>query len=416
MKKSKLLLVITLGLVLAMLTFTTSTFSWFSRAEGDTTATGNALAYEPTNMPISTGGVSMSTQMLDASGEPTGDDPVANFSNNSGIANGKRVSYRTTLTNSSNTDQSVSLYISKLSDISGGNFYLGVNDPLKTYKQYRITSASPAKTSKRGSKLDVLKQNVYVGLHKDEIKKLTAKNPEVHAWNDKGEDKRYAFSSAANTGGTGNYKTDYGWKNEKGELIEQIFNIYAYTVSSYCTDFKLSDDSITGDYDKSQSTISTNNTIIYYEYSGIYYAESRMAGKAAKISSFYSTADVVISQPLLIQAEGENITYSSSNQGIATVDPTTGQVTGVSAGSVDIIATSTGVYGDTITATCKVTVYDNNVEAFDGTDVPIITNVKVPGKNQNDGSPGQVTIDWFIKNDGGLSPLKYEIKSVYLTL
>ena len=68
-----------------------------------------------------------------------------------------------------------------------------------------------------------------------------------------------------------------------------------------------------------------------------------------------------------------------------------------------------------LSVTCHVKVVENVYETFDGTDVPIITNVKVP-KAGDDDSPGQVTIDWFIKNDGGLSPLKYEIKSVYLTL
>ena len=98
---------------------------------------------------------------------------------------------------------------------------------------------------------------------------------------------------------------------------------------------------------------------------------------------------------------------------VATVNSTTGVVNGVKAGTATITATSTGVYGDTITAECTVTVLAK--ESNEKTDVPIITNLKVNGISDV-GEPATESIYWYIKNDSSSGPLTYTIEDVYLTL
>ena len=391
MKKSKLLLVITLGLVLAMLTFTTNTFSWFNRP---TTDKGDALELSLSSMPISTGKVSMETHLLEDNGEPTAEN-VANFSNNSGIANGKRVSYRTTLTNNSDTDQSVSLYISKLSDISGGNFYLGVNDPLKTYKQYKITKAQTYKSELKDFESNGLK-NIYIGFQKDD--NYTPTNWEI---------------------------SDDDIKNYVGDISDgdgygHAYNIYAVTVDSTITHLQLYNGSIqnSNKYLGEQNVDTTNLVRIYKNLDGtggVYCDEisTRVPNKyAAKITQYYKNATVVKGESISIGAQGNSLSYSSEHNNIASIS-NSGLIKGESEGETDIKIISTGAMGEELSVTCHVTVVENVYEAFDGTDVPIITNVKVPAPGAN--SSGQVTIDWFIKNDGG-STMSYKIESVYLTL
>ena len=403
MKKSKLLLVITLGLVLAMLTFTTNTFSWFNRPEEKS---GNALELSLSSMPISTGGVSMSTQMLNESVEPTGNS-VTDFSNNSGIARGDRVSYRTTLTNKSDTDQSVSLYISELSKITGGNFYLGVNDPLKTYKQYKITQAQPKKTDSNIPYSDGYMKNIFIAFNRNDFQNPNPNAYKFHYW-----------------GSEGNYDADFVKTNHSENVDGNYFDVYYATVPIWATKGQLwKPDSGDGTwYADTIITFSESNFLRVFNWAesdnGIAGAKenaSRYKATPASIDRFYSSAVKGVNNtdmPLAANGVG-TFTYNSDAPSIASIDATTGLLKGISVGNTTVHVTATGTWGNKITMDCAVEVYDNNVEAFDGTDVPIITNVKVPAPGDN--SSGQVTIDWFIKNDGG-STMSYNIKSVYLTL
>lgn len=403
MKKSKLVLVIMLALVLCITCISSPTFSWYTRPKEQS---GNSLSWSG-NYDISNGdGVTMQT-FASTDGGKTYTEEVTDFSESGGLSAGGCKYYRTEISNSSHYAQSVSLYLSKLTlpESSQGNFYLGVNDPLKTYKTYGSSVVSGGE--KVASRIN--EQNVYLGLHSDptEMNKLPPTIDFIHAWNDSGVIFDCSWSDAVSTGNTGEWSLGSSyWSDAK-----QTFNIYAMKIDYRCTKFQFVKKT-NNYYSDPQPEISSNNTIVYFEHGNNYIAQAKQSGTAAGISTFYSSASVAIGDTINLAATGKGtINYKSSNTSVATVN-SSGVVTGVKSGTASITVTSTGAYGDTITATCNLTVVakESNVK----TDVPIITNVKVNGISDV-GEATTESIYWYIKNDGS-GALTYTIEDVYLTL
>lgn len=402
MKKSKIIVVSVLAVILCVMCVTTSTFSWFTRPQ---TKKGDSLGWS-INYDTSVGsGVTMKTY-ASADGGNTYDETaeVTSFSNSSGIGAGDRVWYRTDITNNGNAPQSVSLYLSKLTlpESTQGSFNLGVNYPLKTYKTYGSSVASSGE--KVASTIN--EQNVYVALHNSEIDKLTAKltSGYIHAWSTSGGVSDCYWSNVVDTGKTGSWDVGY-WSSA------QTFRIYAAKVKYSSTNFMLYTND--GWQNDAQPSIASQNTMGYFEHGGTYYVKALTSGEAAGLNTFYSTASVTTGSTIDLAAAGKGtITYESSDTSVATVNSTTGVVNGVKAGTATITATSTGAYGDTITATCTVTVLakEGNIK----TDVPIITNLKVNGISDV-GEATTESIYWYIKNEGS-GALTYTIEDVYLTL
>lgn len=405
MKKSKIIIVSVLAVILCVMCVTTSTFSWFTRPQ---TLKGDSLGWD-INYDTSVGsGVTMKTYASTDGGSTYNEaQEITSFSNSSGIGAGDRVWYRTDITNNGASPQSVSLYLSKLTlpENAQGSFYLGVNSPLKTYKSYGASSASS------GEKVvsTINQQNVYLGLHSDatEMAKLPPTIDFIHAWNNSGVISDCSWSDAVSTGNTGEWSLGSSyWSDAK-----QTFNIYAMKIDYRCTQFQFVKKP-NNYYNDPQPIISSNNTIVYFENGGNYIAQAKVSDPAAGISTFYSSARVTAGDKINLAATGKGtITYKSSNTSVATVD-SSGVVTGVKSGTAIITVTSTGAYGDTITATCNlsVTSKEGNVK----TDVPIITNVKVNGMSDV-GEATTESIYWYIKNDGS-GALTYTIEDVYLTL
>lgn len=397
MKKSKLLLVIMLAVVLCIACVCGSTFSWYTRPNEQS---GSSLKWD-SNYSISNGeGIAMQT-LASADGGKTYTEEVSSFSNTAGLAPGKCVYYRTAIMNSSTASpQSVSLFLSQLdlSDNSGGKFYLGVNGPLKTYKNYAVQTVS----SNEPIQSKVHRQNVYVGLEsvEESENKFTDRNLSVHSWN---YDSDCSWSNAKNTGNTRSWSlgSNY-WEN-----ASRTFNIYAFEIDSRSTKFQIVDTD--GRRTDAMPTISSNNTIVYFEDGGAYHSQQKNSAAAAKIEKFYSSAKVKVDDTVSIPATGTNITYSSSNTSVAKVSAD-GTVTGVRSGTAKITATSTGVYGDTITAECLVRV--NHSGSF--ADVPVVTNFKISAAPDSTNAAVEY-VYWYIKNDSS-SVLKYSIADIYLSL
>lgn len=406
MKKSKIIIVSVLAVILCVMCVTTSTFSWFTRPQ---TLKGDSLGWD-INYDTSVGsGVTMKTYAsIDGGSTYNEAQEITSFSNSSGIGAGDRVWYRTDITNNGASPQSVSLYLSKLTlpENAQGGFYLGVNSPLKTYKSYGASSASS------GEKVaaTINKQNVYVALHNGEIDDLKSRLSDgyIHAWSNSGGDSDCNWSNVVDTGKTGSWDVGY-WSSA------QTFRIYAAKVKYSSTNFMLRTND--GWQEDAKPSISSQNTIGYFEYGGSgtasnYHVKALSSGQAAGLDTFYSSARVTVGSTVDLAATGKGtITYKSSNTSVATVN-SSGVVTGVKSGTAKITVTSTGAYGDTITATCNLTVAakESNVK----TDVPIITNVKVNGMSDV-GEATTESIYWYIKNDGS-GALTYTIEDVYLTL
>lgn len=393
MKKLKIIVVSLLAVILCVMCVTTSTFSWFTRPQS---LQGDHLGLD-FNYDISTGtGITMRTYASIDDGktyvETTGSE-ITDFSKAGGLAAGTRVCYRTDIINSGTAPQSVSLYLTKLEfpEDTSGSFYLGVNGPLKTYKNYygdsSLTSDKQAVT--------INQKNVYVGFYNANT--YTPTDYQIHWWN--------SSKSSYN----GNSEVQPYFSPEKtGTWNSKTYKMSYATIPWDANAVKLRK----GDtwYGEDNTDIVSNNTVAFDGNST--YVTS---GKSAGINTFYSSATLKVgdSIDLAAEAQGKTITYSSSNTGVATVDVNTGTVTGVSAGTAIITVTAKGTYGDVMTARCTVTVSsaDGNAKS----DVPIVTNVKVDGKYA-DGEPGMESIYWYIKNDSSSGSLKYTIEELYLTL
>lgn len=413
MKKSKILLVTVLALVLCLLCVTTSTFSWLPRPKEDK---GNSLAWNLSYETSVGKDITMTTYALPENGrEP--DDPhaqlteVTEFSNSEGIDPGHRKYYRTDIINSGSEAQSISLFLSSLSglDSTNGKFCLGVNSPLRTYKNYSDINGEA------GSKVEevINEQYVYLGLHAGEETegKFNNKIERIHAWNDSiSLISKSNWSDRFSTGKTGSWVIDGKWNNSS-----QNFNIYAMKVDYRCTDFQLkeSGDENSGWHNEAKPKITENNTIVFYEYGNVYTAVAKKSSEAAGIESFYSSAGANVGDTVDLAAKGHTNTfaYTSSDESVATVS-STGQVKAKKAGHTTITVTSTGVYGDKITATCSFTVHDN-VDPGAIFDVPIVTNVKVAPATEAGNTVE--SIYWYIKNEGN-DTLTYSIDDIYLTL
>lgn len=392
MKKLKIIIVSLLAVILCIMCVTTSTFSWFTRPK-NMSGSHLALGFD---YDVSTGnGVTMRTYASTDDGKTyveTAGSVITDFSNADGLAAGARVCYRTDIINSGDAPQSVSLYLTKLEfpQDTAGSFYLGVNGPLKTYKNYYGDSSLTS--DKRA--VTINKKNVYVGF--DDANTYTPTHYQIHWWDStnktyNGDSEVHAYFDPKKTG---------TWNNKTYKMT------YA-TIPWDSNAIKLRN----GDnwYGNDNTNIATNNTVAFDGNSA--YVKS---GVSAGINSFYSSASLKVGSniDLAAVAQGKKINYSSSNKDVATVDDN-GTVKGVSAGTSVITVTATGTYGDVMTASCTVTVSsaDGNAKS----DVPVVTNVKVDGRYA-DGEPGVESVYWYIKNDSSSGPLKYTIEDLYLTL
>lgn len=393
MKKLKIIVVSSLAVVLCLLCATTSTFSWFTR---DKKMQGDRLGLN-FNYDISTGtGVTMRTYTSVDDGKTYVETDITDFSNNVGLAAGNRICYRTDLINNGTAAQSVSLYLSKLTmpENVSGSFYLGVNGPLKTYKSYY---GDNAKTIQK-EESTINKKNVYVGFNTNQT--YTPTNYQVHWWDN--SNKKYNGDSSVKA---------YFSPNKEGSYDNQKYNMSYATIPWDANAVKLRQ----GDtwYGNDNTDIAKNNTILMFKEGNDFKTMYKMSDVAAGIEKFYSSANVTQGNTIDLAAIAQGtVTYTSSNESVATVAKN-GTVTAKNAGTAIITVKSTGIYGDEITADCVLSV--SSVQGNTKNDVPVVTNVKVPGVYA-DNEPGIVSVYWFIKNDSSTGPLTYTIDDLYLTL
>ena len=150
-----------------------------------------------------------------------------------------------------------------------------------------------------------------------------------------------------------------------------------------------------------------NNTYVFKENESTIMKQS---DKSAEISRFYSKAETIVGSKFSLSATAQGtVTYTSSNTDVATVDGK-GQVTANKAGKTTVTVTSTGVYGDVITANCELTVSE---EPAKSSYIPIVTNMKIEGKADDDAVVTKVY--WYIKNDTA-SDAAYSLGDLQISL
>ncbi len=381
MKKSKFTLVIVLGLVLCLLCGTTATFSWFNRPgvlqgeslswRGDYNVTNGENITAVTYVATKDDGSEYSTVPFDFSGSTTVPAHETKY-------------FCTEVKNTGTASQSISLF---LNNSETNKLSVGVNSPLRTYRRFTSDSQTTSYVTKTPS--NVNKKNLYIATNVDDPTKYT-----MHTWK--------------------NVDTDPTDKELSGYIEDKSVNYDN-------VDYKISYVTIPMEHDHAKLWIKNpekwfgnnleitdqNNTYVFKENES---TAMKQSDPSAGISSFYSRAEAVVGETFDLSAKAQGtVTYTSSNIGVATID-NNGKVIANKAGKTTVTVTSTGAYGDKITAKCELTVSKEPVKS---SYIPIVTNMKIEGTTDSD--PVVTKVYWYIKNDTA-SDAEYSLGDLQISL
>ena len=367
-----------------------TTFSWFAHE----TKTGNSLTWNSDYQVSDGADIGMATYKLNtSSGEYEQVASNYNFSNSDGIPSGERVCYRTDITNSGENAQSVSLYMSGLK-INQGDFYLGVNQPLKTYKN--IENSRVATTMDNGGKIRIYFQHknkwggeTFVVFYSTTNDDPTAQSKYIELYHigvDSNNYHTYYAELPSDTKKVYFAKQFYGLSNdyERTDVINlETENITQnHTKVVYLTDAGVNN----GKADYSMSSVVGANIIEYYETITI--------TKGEKFNAALTSG----------QQYTGTIQYSSTGSAISVSGS---EITANSVGTATFTTTVTGSsYKDKFIKTTTVNVVDG--------DIPIVTNYLIP-QAVDANTPSTVSVYWYINNEDS-ETLTYTIDDVYLSL
>lgn len=364
MKKSKFTLVIVLGLVLCLLCGTTTTFSWFNRPD---VQKGDSLSWNGDYNVTNGENITAVTYAATKDDGSVYDTAPFNFSGLTTVPAHVTKYFCTEVTNTGAAPQSISLF---LNNQDNNKLSVGVNSPLRTYR--RVTSDSQTTSYVTKTPSNVNKKNLYIATNVDDPTKYT-----MHTWKNVDTDPTDKELSGYIEGESVNYdNVDY--------------KISYVTISMEHDHAKLWDGNKTW-YGNNLEITDQNNTCVFKANKS---TAMKHSDPSAGISSFYSRAEAVVGETFDLRATAQGtVTYASSNTGVATVDGN-GKVTANKAGNTTVTVTSTGAYGDKITAKCVLTVSKKPAKS---SYIPIVTNMKIEGKADSD--PVVTKVYWYIKND-----------------
>lgn len=385
MKKSKFTLVIVLGLVLCLLCGTTTTFSWFNRPD---VQKGESLSwrgdYNVTN------GEDITAVTYYAS-KPDGSEYNTvpfDFSGSTTVPAHETKYFCTEVKNTGAAPQSISLF---LNNSETNTLSVGVNSPLRTYRRFTSDSQTTSYVTKTPS--NVNKKNLYIATNVPDPTKYT-----MHTW-------KNGDSDATN-------RKLSGYIEDKSVNYDNVdYNISYVTIPTEHIRAKLWDGHKTW-YGNNLEITDQNNTYVFKADTSTTntYTTMKHSDPSAGISSFYSKAEAVVGETFDLGAKAQGtVIYTSSNTGVATID-NNGKVTANKAGNTTVTVTSTGAYGDKITAKCVLTVSKKPAKSLY---IPIVTNMKIEGKADND--PVVTKVYWYIKNDTA-SDAEYSLGDLQISL
>lgn len=380
MKKSKFTLVIVLGLVLCLLCGTTTTFSWFNRPDvqkgdslswnGDYNVTNGEDITAVTYAATKDDGSEYNTVPFDFSGSTTVPAHETKY-------------FCTEVKNTGTAPQSISLF---LNNSDTNTLSVGVNSPLRTYRRFTSDSQTTSYVTKTPS--NVNKKNLYIATNVDDPTKYT-----MHTWKNVDTDPTDKELS--------------GYIEDKSVNYDNVdYKISYVTISMEHDHAKLWDGNKTW-YGNNLEITDQNNTCVFKANKS---TAMKHSDPSAGISSFYSRAEAVVGETFDLRATAQGtVTYASSNPNVATVT-NDGKVTANKAGTTTVTVTSTGAYGDKITAKCNLTVSKKPAKSLY---VPIVTNMKIEGKADSD--PVVTKVYWYIKNDTA-SDAEYSLGDLQISL
>lgn len=388
MRKTRIIAILCLSLILCFLCVTTNTFSWFTRPkEGN----GNSFSWSKNSYnQTSSKNFDVKTYEM-TSEEGVYDTTSISKINGKTVPAGKRLCYKTEIKNTGELKaQTVSLYLSRVESSNYANTYVGVNNPMKTHKHLQ---------SNTGNKVinDINKKNVYVGFNTSN--NYNPADFSVHYWGD---------------GVTpGNSVVASDCKHGTIDAFNSKYYLYHAEIPYDATRVKPRLKNNDTYYGSDNTNVNTNNLIgIFKNSSGNTDADYASTGEGAGIKQFYSLATVSVGKTIDLSAiaQGAKITYAVENDNIATVD-SNGVVTGKTVGQTKLTLTATGAHGDTQTANCRLVVTAETKKLIS---VPVVTNMVTYPYNEKT-KENLVTVYWYIKNEGS-SDITVSVDKINLTL
>ena len=383
MKKSKFTLVIVLGLVLCLLCGTTTTFSWFNRPE---VQKGDSLSWNGEYNVTNGKNITAVTYAASKDDGSVYDTAPFDFNTLKTVSAHETKYFCTEIKNTETTPQSISLF---LNNSDNNKLSVGVNSPLRTYR--RFTSDSQTSYVSKAP-CNVNKKNLYIATNVPDPTIYT-----MHTWKNGDSDSTDRKLSGYIEGKYVNYdNVDYkiSYVTIPTEHIHaKLWLGNGNSKEWFGFDLEITDKNNTYVFKADKSTI------------------MKQSAQSAGISSFYSKAEAVVGETFDLSAKAQGtVTYTSSNTGVATVD-SNGRVTAKKAGKTTVTVTSTGAYGDKITAKCEqLTVSKKPAKS---SYIPIVTNMKIEGTTDSD--PVVTKVYWYIKNDTA-SDAEYSLGDVQISL
>lgn len=385
---------------------TTNTFSWFNRTE----ESGNTLVYGDKNgkktLKQSSGkSFEVRTYEMTSKEGVYGTTSISSISNQE-LSVGVRKCFKTEIVSTSKnttdqTAQNVSLYLSGVKSDDYGNTYVGVNNPMRTYKS--LSSLNQAIISDTFS----LNSRVfYVGFNK--AQNYTPSQYKLRYYN---ENNYGDVELSANATGTGNDGASV--LKDFGEIeitqLNHTYRTFAVVIPYGYTGAQLWHYGSNYFYKEQNDDIDTNNYMGLWKNGKDHITTNVNVGQSASIKC---PSKITINKggscDLSSYFKGNKVEYKSNDENIAKV--TDNKLNGVGAGSTSIDVTCTGVLGETMTATLNVEV-QNVVEKIEN--VPVVTNMEVvpsTGDKQN-----VLTVYWYIKNTGSDS-INVSVDKINVTL
>lgn len=407
MKKSKFAIVIALGLVLCLLCGVTTTFSWFSREypskEGEM---GDTFKWSGQYKISSGANIKYRTVESPDDGATFGENEVTNFSGT--IAAGARKYYCTEISNSSKTaEQSVSLFIDQLKfNNTSDSLYIGVNSPLKTYKEYSGASSTV------GTATTVQNNTMRVYFQHKQVSVWDSGNISVYYSNSSTLDENSSHIDVSYIGNVGNPQAHTYYVDLPSDTQKIFFKVINNSGSFYRTQ----------NQDVTSHGLSTTQSLVYYltgngTGSPYYNAEvkySQVTG--ANIATSYGSIIVPMNGTFTASlTSGTDYTgtmkYYTEANSCFSVDENTGVITPKSVGSSKLYMKVTGTFGDSYQLECSVTV--KSAQEINQENVPIVTNLEI-GKATDDGDTVS-KVYWYIKNESS-SAVSYTLDGVYVSL
>ena len=376
MRKGRVIAILCLSLILCFMCLITNTFSWFNRAE----ESGKSIALSNRTYKQSSGkDYTVKTYEM-GNGDYTKEVKFNEISNLT-ISGGSRQCFKTEIMSNNASKQNVSLYLSGVTSSNVDKTYIGVNTPMRTYKQV----VNPMSYSGHTTSQEVDHKDVYVGIELYDGTQYQPENYYLKWWK---SDNSYGYSQVYSGVHVSNYYID----SVKFNLYHAQVPYDTVKVQPY---FKSGNNYINGG--SKETDLSSYNIIGIWRGNGNDITGSTQKNEpgtvGAGIKTFYFEVSMVVGNKKNLPATGQGtLKYSSSNPSVATVNEATGEVTAKKVGTTTVTVTSTGTYNDIQQSTYTITV-NPLVENI----TPVVTNMEIAEYTENT-KQNIVTVYWYLKN------------------